>query len=85
VHDREKHDREKWLPVFRKDHARSKTEKRDGDSPSRSKALHTNVQTSQPIPTHIVLLIVSAKTQGNAEEYRRAGLLTTVVTSCAPE
>jgi hypothetical protein len=48
------------------------------------KALHANVQTSQPIPTHIVLLIVSAKTQGNAEEYRRARLLiTTVVTSRA--
>jgi hypothetical protein len=32
-----------------------------------------------------VLPIVSAKTQGNAEEYRRAGLLTTVVTSRALE
>jgi hypothetical protein len=52
---------------------------------ARVKALHANVQTSQPIPTHIVLLIAIAKIQGDGEEYRRAGLLTTVVTSRATE
>jgi hypothetical protein len=35
------------------------------------------------MPTHIVLLIASAMTQGHGEEYRRAGLLTTAVTSRA--
>ena len=51
--------------------------------PESSKARHTNVQISQPMPTHIMLLIASAMTHGHGEEYRKAGLLTTAVASRA--
>jgi hypothetical protein len=50
-----------------------------------SKALHTNVQISQPMLTHIVVLIASAMTQGHGEEFRKAALLTTAVSSRATQ
>jgi hypothetical protein len=43
----------------------------DGDVDRRA-ALQTSVQTSQPMPAHIKELIVSAKTQGHDDAYRRA-------------